>query len=172
MLHTEWSALRRLKPRAYRNRVMCLTTKTPFPVSYNSLFKMLPFIKFGLIIRAIIGLWTWSADSIMFILSYEAAFYESTILKVHLPCSRITTHATMPRKLIHTIICFLHAFDPNEWFVKCSVFSEGFEPNRPLSHESCSISKTMASCHFADYIAIFLSIFNKKKNSKCKVTSN
>ncbi len=151
MLHTEWSAHRRLKPRACRMGVMSLSTKTPFSVSYNSLFKMLPFIKFGLIIRAIIGLWTWSADSIMFILSFEAGFYESTILKVQLPSSRTTTHATMPRKLKHTIICFLHAFDPNEWCVKCSVFSEGFEPNRPLSHESCSISKTMASCHFANY---------------------
>ena len=69
----------------------------------------------------------------------------------------------MPRKLKHTIIRFLYAFDPNEWCVKCSVFSEGFEPNRPLSHESCALSKTMASCQFADYIAIFLSIFNKKK---------
>ncbi len=36
-----------------RNRVMCLTTKTPFPVLFHSLFKMLPFLKFGLIIRAI-----------------------------------------------------------------------------------------------------------------------
>jgi hypothetical protein len=68
----------------------------------------------------------------------------------------------MPRKLKHTIICFIHAFDPNEWCVKCSLFSEGFEPNGPLSHESCALSKTMASCQFADFIAIFLSIFYKK----------
>jgi len=44
----------------------------------------------------LVGIWSWLADKLHFILSYEAGFYKPTILKVHPPFCRITAYATMP----------------------------------------------------------------------------
>jgi len=44
----------------------------------------------------VVGLWSWLADKLYFILSYEAGFYKPTLLKVHPPFCRITAYATMP----------------------------------------------------------------------------
>jgi hypothetical protein len=55
----------------------------------------------------------------MFILSYEAGFYKSTILKVHPPISGITAHATMPGRLKHSIFSFCsRLLIQNEWCLK------------------------------------------------------
>jgi hypothetical protein len=43
-----------------------------------------------------VGIWSWFADKLHFILSYEAGFYKPTVLKVHPPFRRITAYATMP----------------------------------------------------------------------------
>jgi hypothetical protein len=44
----------------------------------------------------LIGLWSWLADKLHFILSYEAGFYKPTFHKVHPPICRITAYGTMP----------------------------------------------------------------------------
>jgi len=43
-----------------------------------------------------VGILSWLADKLHFILSYEAGFYKPTALKVHPPFCRITAYATMP----------------------------------------------------------------------------
>jgi hypothetical protein len=43
-----------------------------------------------------VGICSWLADKLHFILSYEAGFYKPSILKVHPPFCRITAYATMP----------------------------------------------------------------------------
>jgi hypothetical protein len=43
-----------------------------------------------------VGIWSWLADKLHFILSYEAGFYKPTVLKFHPPFFRITAFATMP----------------------------------------------------------------------------
>ena len=43
-----------------------------------------------------VGIWSWLADKLDFILSYVAGFYKPTILKVLPPFCRITAYATMP----------------------------------------------------------------------------
>ena len=62
----------------------------------------------------VVGLWSWLADNFMFILSYEAGCYKLTVLKVHPLISGIIAQATMPRRLEHSIIFFIYAFDTNE----------------------------------------------------------
>jgi hypothetical protein len=62
----------------------------------------------------------------MFILSYEAGFYEPTIPKVYPPISGITAHAAMPGKLEHSIISFCSTlFIQNEWYLKNGLSSGG-----------------------------------------------
>jgi hypothetical protein len=51
----------------------------------------------------------------MFILSYEAAFYKPTVLKVYPPISGITAHATMPGWL-----------EVPTWNIPLSLFAPGF----------------------------------------------
>jgi hypothetical protein len=43
-----------------------------------------------------VRIWSWLADKLNFILSYEAGFYKPTVLKVHPPFCMITSYATMP----------------------------------------------------------------------------
>jgi hypothetical protein len=43
-----------------------------------------------------VGIWSWLADKLYFILSYEAGFYKPTVLKLHPPFCRIIAHATVP----------------------------------------------------------------------------
>jgi hypothetical protein len=71
----------------------------------------------------LVGIRSWLADKLPFILSYEAGFFKPTILKVHPPFFRITAYA----RLISTQF-LLQAFDPNEWCLKNGLLSGGFEP--------------------------------------------
>ncbi len=61
------------------------------------------------------GIWSWLADNLYFILSYEAGFYKPTLLKVHPP------------------------FDPDECCLKNGLLSWGLNP-QPLSDESSAIT--------------------------------
>jgi hypothetical protein len=62
-------------------------------------------------------------------------FNKPTYLKVYPPIGGITAHATMPKRLEHSIISvFLQAFDSNEWYMKNGLLTGGLNL-RPLSHE-------------------------------------
>ncbi len=52
--------------------------------------------KIIIIIIFCVGIWSWLADKLHFILSYEARFYKITVLKVQPSFCRITAYATMP----------------------------------------------------------------------------
>jgi hypothetical protein len=43
----------------------------------------------------LVGIWSWLADKLHFILSYKAGIYKPTVLKVHPPFCMITAYATM-----------------------------------------------------------------------------
>jgi hypothetical protein len=47
--------------------------------------------------------WSWVADKLHFILSYEAGFYKPTVLKVHPPFCRITKDCFTHNKKIYII---------------------------------------------------------------------
>jgi hypothetical protein len=49
-----------------------------------------------LVIHFFVEIWSWLADKLHFILSYEAGFYKLTDLKVDPPFCRITAYTTMP----------------------------------------------------------------------------
>jgi hypothetical protein len=67
--------------------VFCYILVTQGEVLSNSNEAYVPFF---------VGVWSWLADKLHFILSYEAGFYKPTVLKVHPPFCRITAYATMP----------------------------------------------------------------------------
>jgi len=57
-------------------------------------------------------------------------FYMPTILKVHPPISGITAHVTMPGRLGHSIISFLHAFNNNNNILIQIKVCEKWSPRR------------------------------------------
>jgi hypothetical protein len=78
-----------------------------------------------------VGIWSWLADKLHFILSYEAGFYKPTFLKVHPPFLQDYSICNYAR-LISTQF-LLQAFDPNEWCLKNGLLSGGFEPTTSQS---------------------------------------
>jgi hypothetical protein len=80
-----------------------------------------------------VGIWSWLADKLHFILSYEAGFYKPTPLIGHPPICRITAYPTISKQFL------FQAFDPNEWCLKNGHLSGDLNP-LPLSHESSALT--------------------------------
>jgi hypothetical protein len=122
------------------------------------------------------GIWSWLAEKLHFILSYEAGFYEPTVLKVHPPFFRITSYATMPglisTQFLHSagfepttsqswVFCLDHSYSPrnfffyqNEfWFWTFSIRKLTLKSKKVLSKEKtnrniyhCKQSYSLRSC--------------------------
>ncbi len=78
-----------------------------------------------------VGIWSWLADKLHFILSHEAGFRKPTILKVHLPFAGLQ----------HMQQCQINF---------PSIFAQGFLNHRPLSHESSALNtrpRLLAYCY-------------------------
>ncbi len=81
-----------------------------------------------------VGVWSWLADKLFFILSNEVG---SWILKVHPPFFQEYSICNNAR-LISTQF-FLPCFDPNEWCLKNGLRNGELNP-QPLSHESSALT--------------------------------
>jgi hypothetical protein len=75
--------------------------------------------------------WSWSANNIFIILSYESGFYEPTVFKIHLPVCGITVHVSIPGKFDHTSISFC---------LKLLIQKNGGLSPRGHSHESSTLT--------------------------------
>ncbi len=84
-----------------------------------------------------VEIWSWLADKLHFILSYEVGFYKPAILIVHPPFCRITPHATMPGYFPLNICSRLLIQMNDAWKM---VFSVGGLNPRALSHESSALT--------------------------------
>ena len=83
------------------------------------------------------GIWSWLADKLHFILSYEAGFYMPTVLKVHPPLLQDYSKCNNAR-LISTQF-LLQTLDPNERCLKNGLLSGGLNP-RSFSHKSSALT--------------------------------
>jgi hypothetical protein len=83
-----------------------------------------------------VGIWSWLADKLHLILSYEAGFYEPTVFKVHSPFLQDYSICNNARLISNQFL--LQVFDQmnGAWKMVSSV--GGLNP-RPLSHESSAL---------------------------------
>ncbi len=80
-----------------------------------------------------VGIWSWLADKLHFILGYEAQSPPS-LLQDYSICNNA--------RLISTQF-LLQAFDPNEWCLKNGLFNGGLNP-QPLSHDLTTRARLLA----------------------------
>jgi hypothetical protein len=68
---------------------------------------------FVVVVVVVVGIWSWLADKLHFILSYEAGFYKPTVLKVHPPF--LQDYSICNNARLNSNQFLLKFFDPNEW---------------------------------------------------------
>jgi hypothetical protein len=110
-------------------KIICLPTIDPNNNNYNLIF-LFCFV-------CTLVLVSWHASYSLFVM--KLGFYKPTVLKVPLPISRITAHATRPGRLEHSMIsfCFMLLIQINGAWKMVSTWSPEFKPTTCQSWVLC-----------------------------------